>query len=65
MRKTCPSAKALCRKRFSSRALARSWPNGFSMISRDQGEPCAFDRARPASRSRSAIGPKKSGCVAR
>ena len=34
MRKICSSAKTSCTAALSSRALARSVPNGFSMITR-------------------------------
>ena len=34
MRKICDSSKTACRARFSTRADARSVPNGFSTITR-------------------------------
>ena len=34
MRKMCASSKLLYRIRLSSRADARSWPNGFSTMTR-------------------------------
>ena len=34
MRKMCASSKLPSRIRFSSRAEARSWPNGFSTMTR-------------------------------
>ena len=36
MRKTSLSSKCSASSAFSARAEARSWPNGFSMISRTQ-----------------------------
>ena len=45
MRKICSSSKVSCSFRFSSTALARSVPNGFSITTRERG-------TRPASRAR-------------
>ena len=36
MRKISSSVNQRCRSSFSSRAESRSWPNGFSTISRTQ-----------------------------
>ncbi|CFR88296.1 Uncharacterised protein [Mycobacterium tuberculosis] len=45
MRKTASSGKTALTALFSSRALARSWPNGFSITTRLHRSPCG--RARP------------------
>ena len=50
MRKTCSSSKCWCTSLFSSRALARSVPNGFSTITRRQAAGEA-DADRPAAPS--------------
>ena len=41
MRKTCDSSNADATASLSSRALSRSWPNGFSMTTRVHGPPSA------------------------
>ena len=49
MRNTDEEGKTLETIRFSSRALARSWPNGFSITTRLQRPGCSS--ARPCERS--------------
>ncbi len=47
MRKICSSANTSCSFAFSDTALARSVPNGFSMIMRE----CSTRPASPSSRT--------------
>ena len=44
MRNTASGGKTSSRMSFSSRALARSWPNGFSMTTRRQPPAEGSDR---------------------
>ena len=46
IRKICSSAKISCSEAFSARALARSVPNGFSMMMRDRSTSPASRRVR-------------------
>ncbi len=48
MRKTCSSSKCWCTTALSSRAVARSVPNGFSMITRRQRRRLRLRQARGA-----------------
>ena len=43
MRNTASGGKTASRLSFSSRALARSWPNGFSITTRRQPRPRESD----------------------
>ena len=63
MRKTCGSSKTLVSSRFSACALARSRPNGFSMMTFDWWRwPTYFD-ARPLAPRFWMIGAKTVGGV--
>jgi hypothetical protein len=55
MRKTCCSSNDASIAAFSSRALARSWPNGFSISSRVGG---SAPRPSPASHRPRAVSAK-------
>ena len=44
MRNTASGGNTASRIAFSSRALARSWPNGFSITTRRQPRPWESDR---------------------
>ena len=56
MRKTCSSSKTSWTAALSSRALSRSVPNGFSMITRERS-------ARPASPSSHDVGGASGGTL--
>ena len=54
MRKICDSSKVSCRARLRATELARSVPNGFSMMMRERSASPAWPR--PSTTSRAATG---------
>ena len=68
MRNTWDSSNAAATASLSWRALARSWPNGFSKTTRVQAAPprsSAAEATRRALRSPSTIGANSAGGTAR
>ena len=49
MRKTASGGKTFSTMALSSRADARSWPNGFSMTTRRHDPDCGVDRPERSS----------------
>ena len=64
MRKLCFSSSTSATTPWSARADSRSWPNGFSITTRDHG-PLSGGATSPLSRSPFRIGPNDAGGTAR